>query len=231
MKIFDATNQIVLCTQLPERRFVLAYGVAAFAGIAIALTGHVLLRSDFLISERFSIYHDRGYPEYFQYTLAIIAGLSFLYVALTKRRLAYLVPAGIMGYLFIDDAFQIHERAGAFIASDKTIIEPAGLNSIHMAEMLYLSIAGIVFLGVLLIAWLHAEEKVRFDLVIFTIALFFAGVFGIIFDALSAVTHIRLFGFAEDSGEMLSVALLSIFAVDRATNAFVTVNNSVQNQK
>ena len=213
-------NRILLCAQTPARRIVLTYSVFAVLGLVIFFAGHFLLQTNILTSDRFSIYRDRGYPEYFQYTLAAIAALSFFYVAWKKQIFAYLVPAGIMTYLVLDDAFSIHERAGAFLASERPIIAPFKLSSMHIGEALFLSLAGISFLVVLFFAYIRSQQKVRFDLIIFTTILFIAGIFGIVFDALSVFTKIGFFGFAEDSGEMISVALISIFAVDRATGIF-----------
>jgi hypothetical protein len=201
------------------------FAATALIAVAAALGAHILYELDYLQSEKFSLFLEGGYGELIQYGLALIAAVAFLVTAFLRKTAAYGLLAAIMFYLFIDDAFQIHENAGAFLAVTFSIPSFLILSPAHGGEALYLSSIGLGFIGLLAIAARYANPKTRADIAIFTGLLVLAGLFGVVIDGVHGRTGSGIWGLAEDGGELVIVALLSIYAVDRAVLSSLTRRN------
>lgn len=181
-----------------------------------ALAAHVLYEYNHLSSEKFSLSRDHGYAEIVQYVLVIIAAIALVTVAYARRQMAYVLLSAMMAYLFADDVFSIHEQIGEYLALNYPLMTPFGIEPAHAGEALYLGAVAGVFLIFLIILFAKARSKTRIDISAFSALLILAGTFGIVGDVAHAAIGNKPAAMIEDGGELISVALLSVFSVDRA---------------
>jgi len=213
---------LIICDRPEARRLIFTYAAIAFIGVVVALAGHILYQFNDQLSDQFSLYRDHGYAEFFQYFLASVTAIALLVVSIKRRQSVYALLSVIMAYIFLDDVLHAHERVGAFLASERPFVAPLGIEVMHVGEAWYLGIVSVVILGCLIFAFFHADQERRRDLSVFIAILGLAGVFGILFDALHAFTKNEISGILEDGGELASIALLSIFSIDRAAAALLS---------
>jgi len=90
--------------------------VLLVADIAFVLA-HYLLTTGVLGDALFSLELDRGYAEFFQYAKVFSIAIMLLAITARSRVVGYGVWALLFLYLLIDDAFQIHEDFGGYLAS------------------------------------------------------------------------------------------------------------------
>ncbi|HEX7010856.1 MAG TPA: hypothetical protein VF184_12810, partial [Phycisphaeraceae bacterium] len=98
------------------------------------------------------IARDRGVPEMYQYLkAAAAAGLAIL-IFRRLRQPTYLVAAGIMAFLMLDDGLSLHERLGDWFAGALQLAQPAQALSMEaddLGEMLAVGGFGIAGLAAL----------------------------------------------------------------------------------
>ena len=164
------------------------------------------------LGDRFSLEHERSYSEYFQHAkelmAAALAGVLFFR---TGERL-FAIWAGLFAYLFVDDAFEVHESAGQVLAGWWPGVSLFGLGIQHVGEILVSGAVGLVFLMGLAGAWRRSAPEARqFSLVLLALLAALA-VFGVLIDTLhvaaaQAPWHYRL-GIIEDGGEMVVLTMM-----------------------
>jgi hypothetical protein len=120
--------------------------------------------------------------------------------------------AGLFGYLFVDDAFQIHERLGSALAAAGVHPPVPGLEAEFAAELAVSAAVGVIFLATMAFAWSVGSHSGRRLTLRLLVALAGLATFGIGIDALhSMIDHdpwrYRL-GIVEDGGELLSMTVL-----------------------
>ena len=147
------------------------FSIGALFILALAVSAHLLYLFGVLQSEKFLLSSERGYAEFVQYGFALIGAAAFLLLAAQQRRYAYVIPAMILAYVFIDDAFQLHEQAGHLLAPFINLTPFPHIPSNHVAEAIYLSAAGVISLACLGAAALRADASAQRNLAIFTILL------------------------------------------------------------
>ena len=163
--------------------------------------------SNFLVTQ------DGGYPEIFQYLkyLAIVL-LVAMYIAEIKK-FDYLPWLVLFFFLFVDDAFLLHERSGRFFAETFGLKPVLGLRAADLGELAYAALMGIITLGLLLWFYLKGSKVVKntfLDIfILFSILLFFA--IGV--DMIHQVFEENYIAYAlialiEDGGEMIALSFL-----------------------
>ncbi|MBC6999397.1 hypothetical protein [Cytophaga sp. FL35] len=157
---------------------------------------------------------DGGYPEIFQYIKFISIALISLWLVFTRDEYGYFAWSILFTFLYLDDAYQFHESAGAYLASSFSLQPMLGLRPRDLGELLYAGFAGILFLVLLLIGFIRGSKIYKgeaFDiLLLFSIFIFF----GIGVDmAHQWVVDIYMvsavFALIEDGGEMIGLSLLT----------------------
>lgn len=136
------------------------YGFLALLGADL---GFILLHAanyavGFSEDYRLNISQDRGFAEMFQYLK--LAGLMLLLSALALRRRTwlYFAWAVLFGGVLIDDAFQLHEQVGLFLANTVGLVSPTRLlRPIDIGEALVFAVMGICLLG--LIVFSHRRSS------------------------------------------------------------------------
>jgi hypothetical protein len=190
------------------------------AGDALYLAMHLgHLTVPALRAPHYSLETDRGLAEFYQYLkqfwIALCLGASFL----QRRHLALLCWAALFAFLLVDDALQIHERAGVWLGGRLGLPALAGLRPDDLGEVL---VAGGVAAGLLvgLAATLWREtgsiREVSRELFLLTCAL---AAFGVVIDALHTIVFFRAPAFeealaiVEDGGELVVVSAIAAYAL------------------
>jgi len=187
----------------------------------VFMVAHFLLKTtSFVTAAEFDIAQDRSYSEFFQYakTLALSALLGVL--SYQKRSLVYSLWSFIFLFIFIDDAFEVHEQLGAFFVNQLELIPALNLRAQDLGEMIVYAIYGVTILGAGLVAHYFDRDRLvrRTSIQIFSM-LILLGVFGGVVDFLHVLAVsfglpkvvVGLFTLAEDGGEMVVISVLLWF--------------------
>ena len=185
------------------------------ADIAFVLA-HYLLTTGVLDDALFSLELDRGYAEFFQYAKVLSIAITLLAVTARSRVVGYCVWALLFFYLLLDDAFQIHEDFGGYLASTLEFAPALGLRAQDFGELAVSMIAAVVFLSLLALFYISESggfRKASRHLLLLLLALAF---FGIFVDLLHVAVKMGwritwLFGVIEDGGEMVAVSLMAAY--------------------
>ena len=191
------------------------------------IIGHVLIALLWNFEPRqFMVDTDGGYPEIFQYAkFAFIVVLSILLV-FRRSEYGYLAWFILFSFLLLDDAYQFHELAGAYLADSLNLQSILGLRPRDWGELAYAGIAGLLFFGMLLIGFSRGGKLFRGEcydiLLLFFIFLFF----GIGVDmAHQWVVDIYMvsavFALIEDGGEMIGLSLITWYFFFTARNSLI----------
>ena len=189
------------------------------------ILGHVLIALLWNFEPRqFMVDTDRGYPEIYQYgKFGFIIVLSIIMV-LKRKEFGYLAWFVLFLFLMLDDAFQFHESAGAYLADTLNLKPILGLRSRDWGELVYAGIGGLLFFGLLFIGLMRGSKIFRGEcydiLILFSVFLFF----GIGVDMLHQwVVDIYMvsavFALIEDGGEMIGLSLIAWYFYLITTNS------------
>ncbi|MBN1238736.1 MAG: hypothetical protein JXB36_09545 [Gammaproteobacteria bacterium] len=178
---------------------------------------HVVNESSTLIENRmYSLDRDRGYAEFYQYIKLYWVAVTLAALAWRTRALVYAGWIAVFGYLLLDDAAQIHERVGEWIAARWGYPELLGLRPVDLGELTVSAAVGLALLVLLGVGYWRGNASARNasqDLVVLIGVLVF---FGIAFDMLHQIAGDNaigdLFVIAEDGGEMLTVSVIAAYA-------------------
>jgi hypothetical protein len=165
-----------------------------------------------VLDARFSLELERSIPEYYQHAKELLAAMLMFGMFLRYGDAQALCWAGLFGYLFADDAFQIHERVGSALATAGVHLPVPGLEAEFAAELAVSAGVGLILLAALAYAWRHGSQTGRRVTLRLLVALAGLAAFGVGIDALhSMIVHdpwrYRL-GIVEDGGELLSMTVL-----------------------
>ena len=164
-----------------------------------------------LASPLFSLETDRGYAEVFQYIQEFwVVGLLLLTFRTTKNA-GYVVWAMLFGFMFFDDAAQIHERLGIRVAQVLPLPNTFGLRPQDFGELIVSAALGLGFLSGIALCYRKSPGAFRTssqNLLTLLLAIVF---FGVVMDALHVALHtpdnpLFLLGMIEDGGEMIAIA-------------------------
>jgi hypothetical protein len=138
--------------------------------------------------------------------------------------LTYGCWAVVFAFLLIDDASQIHERVGQWLARSYEVSVPFGLRPDDVGELLVAALAGASILALVAFAsWRGGEQAWRIsrDLLRLVVAL---GFFGVAMDVVHVLAYVHRSLLAqvllviEDGGEMLVMSALTAYAFHVASH-------------
>lgn len=199
-------------TTSPYQRDVLRFLLFAdIAFIALHIAGKLL---NWTHAPLF-LHEDRGYAETLQYVKECWAAVVMLWLALRTRFLAPLVWGVFFAYLFVDDAFSVHEEWGRIFSSQLGFQAAFGLRPNDFGELLTSAVVGAVFAILMIFSYAAGrawDRGISRDLVVLFSVLAFFGV-GV------DMVHIMLDGLpiagltiVEDGGELLAMSLVAAYA-------------------
>lgn len=191
---------------------------ALMALIALLLVDGVFIQLDRMylqgrLTAAFSFENEHGYAEFYQNGKEFVIVILAVACALKSGEPLYGCWIGIFSYVFLDDTFQIHERAGAlfhrFVPTG-----PFGLRGDDVGELAVSMVAGIVVCLSLILTWRRSSEEARRVSLALIALLAALGFFGILMDMLHVVMtgawEYRL-GIVEDGGEMIVITTVLWF--------------------
>lgn len=183
----------------------------------IALHGLHHLQVSPLGSELWSIEHDRGFAELFQYLKYIGIGLALAHLFQRTRLPVLLGWIGVFAFLLLDDSMRIHERFGLGMVAWIHIPDFGGLRGRDLGELMYAALAVAIVAPVLALGYIRASPSARgisADLVVLIAALVGCAVGGDAIHRLLSGTSINtVAGVMEDGGEMLALSLTCFYLV------------------
>jgi hypothetical protein len=186
---------------------------------------HVLhVWSPALKAGHYSLEADGGMAEMYQYIKFIWLSGCLVLAFLQTRLPVYLGWMLLFGFLLLDDAIQMHERAGWWFADQFGFSAALGLRAKDFGEIAFAACIGITAVAlVLLTFWRGAAQSkhVSADILCLLCVLAFFGVF---FDAIHTVAYFEspslapVLALIEDGGEMIVVSVITAYAFDIASN-------------
>lgn len=123
---------------------------------------HILtINTDLIHRKLFLIGKDYGYAEVYQYIKEfwVVVLLFYLFV----RRPSYLLISWcfVFSYIFVDDAFRVHEQVGSFLTEYFGFTRALGLPGYQYGEFVFATIVGAVILIVLGASYFLSDRKHR----------------------------------------------------------------------
>jgi hypothetical protein len=191
-----------------NKRFVLL-GVLVAIDFAFMVLHIIHKLTPYLKDIRFWLGQDGGYAEFFQYGKIALIIVLLLYLNLLDFAPVYVVWLVIFSYFLIDDALQVHETVGYYLADRFHFPAQFGLRPVDFGELLASGTVGAVCLVLIVAAHVYSEpplRKVNWQFIGVFAALAFFGVF---VDTLHSVSMAGprlvqgMVGLVEDGGEML----------------------------
>lgn len=191
--------------------FLLLLLVADFAFIFL----HFLLQmTPILNNPLYSLERDRGYPEFYQYVKELWIIVLLLSTCVRTRAVGYIAWAMVFGYLLCDDALQVHERLGSYIAARLYFVPLLGLRAIDFGELAVSAMSGASLLT--LLAWFFMRGSDTFkqstnkDLLLLMLTIAFFGIFvDMLHEALKVGRKIHLWlEVVEDGSEMIAMSFV-----------------------
>ena len=178
---------------------------------------HFLRYASVIKGYDYSIEADGGYAEIFQYLKEIGSAVLLIGIYLKKRDIAFWIWILMFSYLFLDYSLRLHEYFGDVLVEFFNIQPALGLRADDFGEMLTVLLIGLVFLPVIIWAYLHASANFQLiskHLLAFICLLFVLGVVVDMFNSLFR-SHGKiafLLSVVEDGGEMIVMtAIISYF--------------------
>lgn len=167
-----------------------------------------------------SIARDRGVPEWWQYLK--LAAVVVVLVDLVRSRPGplYAVWAAIFAYFLVDDALEVHERAGEWLGDWLDLAPRGDLDPRDIGQVLFAGVIGLVVLGALAVAYRLDGSRARRLTVHLVVALFALGFCGVVADTIDVID---VFGLVEDGGEMVVISVMLALVVHHRVTGAVAV--------
>jgi len=165
-----------------------------------------------LLSDFFSIIHDRSLGEFFQYfkEFAIVV-LFFLLLRRTSQRI-YFAWALIFLFILFDDSLKIHETFGAFFSSKFSTIDFWSFRAQDVGEMIVFGGVGLLLALILVPGYLKTDREHKLRSHVLLVLVFFLAIFGVFLDVLISFFdwyELRMvFHLIEDGGEMIVMSII-----------------------
>lgn len=183
------------------------------ADLAFIVLHSIHILTPFLSNSFFSIKKDRSYPEMYQYLKWFWIIIILVYLSILRRSFSYISWALVFTYFLCDDALEIHERVGEYIAGDITLAPPLGLRLQDLGELVVSSTAGMILLFAVIWSYLRGSQtfkKMSRDMLLLILVLAF---FGVVVDMANISIKLGstvdfILGVIEDGGEMLTASLI-----------------------
>ncbi|RWP74243.1 hypothetical protein [Mesorhizobium sp.] len=187
---------IVICLNI----FVITvpFAIEALRSVAI---------SRYDLPARFNISRDGSLPEMFNYGQAALCALFLFGVWVRTREHMFLAWSLIFSFVTLDDATRFHERGGLLLAATFDLVSLPGMRARDTGEIITWSVVALGLLAPLL--WSFRQSRPRQQALGSVFLLLFACLvgFAVVVDMLHFLTGSKLVGYAEDGGEMLSIAV------------------------
>ena len=193
--------------------------VVLVGGDLLFIALHIAYKFD-LLTRDFNLSRDGNYPEIFQYLKLALISVLLLQRFLRRRSATDLVWCFGFTYLLIDDALQVHENFGPFVASHVAIPFELDLDG-SVGELLSTGIfGGLIFLAVAVV-YRRANQADRLVSECFGVLMVLLFTCGVVIDAVHTWVienfHVSAIsgplGVMEDGGEMLVISFACAYTL------------------
>ncbi len=165
----------------------------------------------------FSIEHDRGLAEFFQYAQELFVIVALALTGIRYRDFRLFSWGLLFLYLLGDDAFSIHENVGMLL-SQRFEFHPPFIQPKDLGELLVSGIAGLILFSGIGLCYLRGSayfKALTHDLFMLLGMLVF---FGVVVDMVhSGVGNVRkvtyLLSLLEDGGEMFMMSVIAAYSL------------------
>jgi len=161
----------------------------------------------------FSLEIDHGYPEIYQYIKEFWIVVLLLSILIKTRAVGYSVWALLFLYLLFDDALEIHEKFGGYIATRLEFTPFLGLRAQDFGELAVSAMSAAMLLTSLILPYvrgLGAFKQVTRHLLLLLLVLAFFGIFVDMLHIALMEWKVRyLLGVWEDGGEMVAMSFIA----------------------
>lgn len=177
---------------------------------------HILfMYTDLVSNSNYALYRDRGYAEFFQYTKELWVAILLFSLAIKKRRMLYLVFSSLFFYFLVDDAVELHEQVGEFLANYFGFQPALGLRDVDFGELIVAAVLGLVFAIAIAAFYFRSHRSARrVALYLASMTVLLAG-FGVVVDMIDIMVPHQgasdVLMIVEDGGEMLVMSLITWF--------------------
>lgn len=182
---------------------------------------HVLyIETDLLRGRPFSLEADNGVPEAFQYVKQFWVVLCMVVLFRGTRAVVYIGWGLVFTFLLLDDALQLHEHFGKWLASEYTLPVVFGLRPDDIGELLFASTVGASTILLIGLGFWRSDADARMFSRDMAILVLLLGVLGVGVDLLHVISYFNAPMLAqyllifEDGGEMLVVSGMVAYAVN-----------------
>jgi hypothetical protein len=172
-----------------------------------------------MLGYEWHIGRDRSYAEMFGYLKIAIIILLLISFQREWKRPIYLALIPIFTFVFLDDAFQVHERLGLAIA-DALALQPfAGLRARDFGELIVWTAFAVPLFAVALAAFVRSPQADRSNGVLLISAFAVLVLFAVVADMAHVLVRGTfrgtdlLFTVIEDGGEQITLTLTCGIAV------------------
>jgi hypothetical protein len=177
----------------------------------VLISADVLRHNGMLRDPRFAITMERGFGEWFQYAKTL--GIVLLLLSTARTNAAAGIWAGLFAYLFIDDAFEVHENLGLAIAPALSLPQVGSVRPGQLGELMVFSAVGALFVVALLLVLRRSESHGRWLSIALAVPFALLAFFGAAMDLGHSMLRGHGFyyvgGLIEDGGEMVSMSVLA----------------------
>lgn len=200
-----------------EKSLILFLILLLSADIAFIALHTIVFISPSLNNPLLSLERDQGFPEVYQYIKWFWIIVLLFYMSIVKRSFSYISWGLLFTYLLIDDAFEIHENLGGFIATKLSFFPPFGLRLQDLGELAITGIAGFLLLSLVFLVFKYGSKtykKMTIDLLLLILCL---ALFGVVVDTLHVIATLSkqvgwkvsaVLAVIEDGGEMAVASII-----------------------
>jgi hypothetical protein len=164
---------------------------------------------------RYNVETDRGFGETYQYVKTFWIALLLGGSTVAWRRWIYAGWAALFAFLTIDDAFTVHEKAGAWLRKTFEVPARLGIRAQDWAEIVYALLVGAALTLPVAIGYLFGTATDRRNSRAIAGLLGILIAFGVGVDVLHETIQVRsvkdVVGTIEDGGEMLAMTAILWF--------------------
>jgi len=160
-----------------------------------------------------SIVSDDSYSESFQYVKWAFMSILLLLITVKTKFIGYLSWALVFLYLFMDDAFEIHEIWGGFLAQTFHFPSLLGLRPQDLGELGITAIAAAFLFSFVGMAFSKGQRHFQCTTVNLLFLIGLLAFFGVVVDMLHSILQVEglldfVFGVVEDGGEMFIASIM-----------------------
>jgi hypothetical protein len=187
------------------------------ADLAFIVLHVIYVETGLLRGRPFSLEADNGVPEAYQYVKQFWVALCMVGLFRRTREISYIGVGVIFTFLLLDDAFQMHEHFGKWLAGQYSLPVAFGLRPDDIGELLFAAgIGGVTVLLIGLGYWRGGPDARIVTRDISILILLLAGL-GVGVDVIHVISYYKAPLLAqfllilEDGGEMLVVSATAAY--------------------